>query len=117
MVETAARLKKTTHVLIIEDPGTLLCLLEHVLHLQGYNVVTTDVPLHAFDLALQLQPDLIVLDVGMTGVNGFSLARILRAHPNTADISIIFLSVRSTADALARAKELRADAHDVHPVQ
>ncbi len=78
-------------VLVVEDDTTLLETLEYNLSHQGYEVVTAVNGRDALALARSSQPDLIVLDVMLPGVDGFEVCRILRKE---LSMPIIMLTAR-----------------------
>jgi diguanylate cyclase (GGDEF)-like protein/PAS domain S-box-containing protein len=59
-------------------------------------------------LARQLQPDLILLDVGIPGEDGFEVCKKLKSDPATKDIQVIFLSAASTSADKLRGLEIGA---------
>ena len=61
-------------------------------------------------LAAQEQPDVIMLDVMMPGMDGADTLRALRANPATAAIPVIFLTAKAMPDEKARLSELGAAA-------
>ena len=60
-------------------------------------------------------PSLILLDVMMPGVDGWSVAEQLAADPETRDIPVVFLSARAASEDLERARELGAVGYVVKP--
>ncbi len=60
-----------------------------------------DKPLAAVQKAEELQPDLIVLDIGLPGLNGIEAAR--RIHVFSAESKILFLSLESSVDVVQEA--------------
>ncbi len=63
-----------------------------VLTLEGYETLEADDGRSALALARRERPDLIVMDLGMPGMDGWEAARRLKADPQTADIPIIALT-------------------------
>jgi DNA-binding response OmpR family regulator len=61
-------------------------------------------------LALELQPDVVVLDLVLPGLDGLAVAQHLRAHPLTARVPIVVLSAHAFPEDEARAREAGADA-------
>jgi len=82
-------------ILITEDDGFLRDLTSIVLRKQGYEVAQARDGEEALEVVPTLMPDLILMDVNMPDVDGFTVARRLRANPETADIPIIFLTAHS----------------------
>jgi len=85
----------TEKILVIEDdPGTLR-LLRHTLELEGYRVSTSRNGLQGLRMVQQEEPDLIVLDVMLPGLDGFELCHQLRAEPQTEQVPILMLSAKA----------------------
>ncbi|MEN9366363.1 MAG: hypothetical protein RL489_721 [Pseudomonadota bacterium] len=79
-------------VLIVDDVPDNLAVLHDTLDESGYTVlVATDGP-SALERALRAQPDVILLDAMMPGMDGFEVARRLKAEARTAAIPIIFMT-------------------------
>jgi DNA-binding response OmpR family regulator len=76
-------------VLVVEDEETLRFTLAHNLKKEGYSVVTAARGDDALKLAREEQPDLIVLDVMLPGVDGVQVCRLLRRD---MDVPIIMLT-------------------------
>jgi two-component system cell cycle response regulator len=83
---------RQTRILIVDDVPDSLDLLNEMLRSQGYHTFLANSGPRAIDLARRVQPDLILLDVMMPGMDGFETCRRLKAHPETVDIPIIFVS-------------------------
>lgn len=79
-------------ILVVEDVETVANLLKVQLTLRGYNVLTARDGHSALDLVETTTPALIVSDILMPRMDGFTLAHRLRTNPRTAHIPIIFLS-------------------------
>ena len=67
-----------TRLLIVEDEPTLLETLKYSLERQGYDVVTASDGVQALSTARAENPDLVILDVMLPGLDGFEVCRILR---------------------------------------
>jgi PAS domain S-box-containing protein len=68
-------------VLLADDNRDAVDLLAELLRMDGHVVHTANDGLQAVALASQLQPDVLVLDIGMPGKNGYEVARHVRAQP------------------------------------
>jgi len=94
-------LRKPT-ILIVDDAPDNVALLHEVMLGQGYQTFVATSGEHALDIAQRVQPDLILLDVVMPGMDGLEACRRLKAHPATARIPVIFMSARGeTEDIVA----------------
>jgi DNA-binding response OmpR family regulator len=82
-------------VLVADDDPDIRELVALRLQRAGYRVETASDGLEAFDRAVELVPDLIVLDVSMPGADGFETSRRLRGDPRTAHVPVVFLTART----------------------
>lgn len=86
-------------LLIVDDEPNLLRAVAAVLRGEGFDVSTARNGRDALNYISREQPDLIVSDVRMPGMDGFQLARRLRSADNFSLIPIVFLSAKDqTAD-------------------
>ena len=79
-------------VLIVDDVPDNLSVLHDALDEAGYTVLVATHGAAALQRAAQAQPDIILLDAVMPGMDGFEVARRLKAQPNTAHIPIVFMT-------------------------
>lgn len=89
---TAARKR----ILIADDDPAISRLLERILGYE-FDVATTSDGRAALQLAEQIRPDLMILDVMMPGLDGFAVAAQARNIPGLRTIPIIFLTARDNA--------------------
>ncbi len=94
-------------VLVVEDEPTLVETLAYNLNRQGYTVVTATDGHAALAVARREQPDLIVLDLMLPGLDGFEVCRILRQEMN---VPILMLTART--DEVDRVVGLEMGADD-----
>ncbi len=79
-------------VLIVDDVPDNLSLLHDALDESGYTVLVATNGESALQRAAQALPDIVLLDAVMPGMDGFEVARRLKADPDTAHIPIIFMT-------------------------
>ena len=79
-------------ILIVEDTPNVLELLDVTLRFKGYPVVTATNGQEALDSVRRERPALIITDILMPKMDGFTLAHTLRKDPRTLSIPIIFIS-------------------------
>ncbi|WP_416669423.1 hybrid sensor histidine kinase/response regulator [Egbenema bharatensis] len=97
-------------ILIVDDTPTNLEVLLDLLESAGFKVVVAEDGERAIALAEYAPPDLILLDVLMPGIDGFETCRRLKAHPDTQEIPIIFLT--AVSDNVDKVKGLHLGAVD-----
>lgn len=88
---------KETILLVDDNPTNLTLLFSHLRSLDYY-VLVADSGVAAVEQCQRVQPDLILLDVRMPGMNGYETCRAIKAIPETSDIPILFLSALSDLD-------------------
>ncbi len=79
-------------VLIVDDVPDNLSVLHDALDESGYTVLVATSGESALQRAMQARPDIVLLDAVMPGMDGFEVARRLKAEPETAAIPIIFMT-------------------------
>jgi CheY-like chemotaxis protein len=82
----------SNHILVVEDVANILELLEVTLRFKGYQVVTATNGQEALDLIAKEAPRLVITDILMPRLDGFSMVQRIRCDPQTREIPIIFLS-------------------------
>lgn len=93
--------KKT--VLIVEDNADSRDLVATVIKRAGYDVIEAATGLEAIDQAHAVHPDLILMDLGLPGINGDEATARLKADPSTRAIPVIVNTAFDRAsDAVAR---------------
>ena len=103
-------------LLIVDDSAEVLTLASHML-MDEYTVKLANSGERALALASGgCQPDLILLDIMMPGLNGYSVCERLRADPHTARIPIIFLTAMNSAEDEARGLDLGAVDYVTKPI-
>ena len=79
-------------LLVVEDIPDTLNLVELTLTFKGYRVVTATNGEEALEAIEKERPSIIITDILMPRMDGFTLVHRLRVHPETRDIPVIFLS-------------------------
>ena len=100
-------------VLLVDDNKAILARVETVLSSACVVVGSANDGPHAVSAALELQPDVIVLDVSMPGMSGFEVAARLRTAGSSA--AVVFLSVHEEDELVAAAKESGGIGYVVKP--
>ncbi len=85
-------------ILIIDDDKAIVELVKVNLEIQGHQILTANDALTGIAVAQQESPDLIILDLMMPGVDGFTTCQRIRAQDNTKDIPILMLTALSRTD-------------------
>lgn len=83
---------KPGYLLVVEDNSDILRLLDTTLSFKGYRVVTARNGNEALEAIQKERPAVIITDILMPQMDGFSLVHRLRLNPDTRDIPVVFLS-------------------------
>ncbi len=82
-------------ILVIEDDPPTLRLITYTLQQEGYRVLTATNGLTGIRKAQNENPDLILLDVMLPGIDGFEICHRLRTETQTAGLPIILVSAKA----------------------
>jgi two-component system, OmpR family, phosphate regulon response regulator PhoB len=102
-------------VLLVEDDSALADLLEFRFKAEGYDVTATPDGDEALLLAIELMPDLIILDWMIEGTSGIEVCRRLRRNKATAGLPILMLTARDTEEDRIRGLDTGADDYLTKP--
>lgn len=95
---------------MVEDSEVIQRLIEVCLRPVGFDIeMRSDGP-SGIAAARELMPDLIILDVGLPGLDGWEVLSRLRADENTADLTVLILTAHAQDETKARANADGADA-------
>lgn len=108
---------KHTLILVVDDDPEMLEAIRLRLGAGGHVVRTATDGVQATRLALTERPDLVVLDIGLPGGDGHTVASRLRADPRTQSVPIIFLSGRKGECDYETARTNRVDKYLTKPFQ
>jgi PAS domain S-box-containing protein len=104
-------------IVAAEDNKDALDTLELVLQMGGHELVTaTDGP-EALEKVRATRPDVALLDIGMPGMNGYDVARAIRAEPWGRDILLIAMTGWGREEDKRQAEDAGFDAHLTKPVE
>lgn len=95
-------------ILLIEDEASIRAGLERMLHLEGYEVRSAEDGRGGLLDAIIHKPDLIITDLHMPFIDGFTLLRELSQNPELAPVPVIVLSAREDRETIRRALDAGA---------
>ena len=108
--------ERKLHVLLAEDNEDAAETLRMLLELSGYEVRVASSGPDAVRAARERRPDALLCDIGLPGMSGYEVARILRAEPAFADTFLMALTGYGTPDDQAAALAAGFDRHLAKPV-
>lgn len=104
--------KQGARILIIDDEVEILRVLRRSLAAQGYQIYTISDGTEVMEALIRHRPDLLLLDLGLPGMNGLDVCRQVRGE---SQVPIIVLSVRDSEHDKVQALELGADDYIAKP--
>jgi len=107
---------KAVRVLVVDDNQDSAETLALLLTLEGHTVATAFDGATALAEAARFQPQLVLLDIGMPGMNGYEVARELRAREATKSTVIVALTGYGQPEDRARAAEAGFTDHLTKPI-
>jgi DNA-binding response OmpR family regulator len=90
-------------IVLIEDDHDIRKLVTDILTAEGHRVVASGEPAQAVALVREADPDLVVSDIAMPGMDGYAVLRALQSDPTTARYPVIFLSAQRDFSERVRA--------------
>jgi diguanylate cyclase (GGDEF)-like protein len=108
---------KKRKILLIDDEVTLLEVMKTNLEIEGYEVVTETSGETGLVSAVVDQPDVVILDVMMPGVDGWEICQRMRADPRTKYTPIIMLTALDETEHIVKGFEVGADDYLAKPFE
>jgi signal transduction histidine kinase len=102
-------------VLLADDNRDAIDTMAELLRMDGHVVHTAHEGLSALDVALRTRPDVIVLDIGMPGLNGYEVARRIRAEPWGASSLLVAATGWGQEEDRRKASDAGFDRHLTKP--
>jgi len=112
-----AALPRAQHVLVVDDNQDAADSLAALLDIEGFEVRTVYDGAAAVQAVQQSMPDMVVMDLGMPGMDGCETARAIRSLPGSAGVRMIALTGWGQTDARRRTLEAGFNQHLVKPVE
>jgi len=102
-------------ILIAEDERDIRDLIVFTLQIAGFNIVEVPNGEEAVKKALEVKPDLILMDVRMPKMTGFEACKALKQEEKTKDIPVIFLSAKGQEAEINTGLDLGAEEYFLKP--
>ncbi|MCL4265458.1 MAG: response regulator [Anaerolineae bacterium] len=106
----------TSIVLVVDDEDMTRKLLRLMLERDGFTILEAEDGQQALEVIAESKPDIVILDVMMPNMDGFTTCQELRSQPETATLPIILLSARSQTEAVQAGLESGADRYMTKPI-
>ncbi len=102
-------------ILIIEDEKDIVKMLEYNLKKEGFKTLSAYDGEYALDLAVRKNPDLVILDLMLPGIDGLEVCKELKSNVKTASVPVIILTAKAQESDKIVGLELGADDYMTKP--
>jgi len=106
----------TLSVLVVDDEPMARTLLRLMLVRAGFDVVEAEDGYAALDKLQEAAPDIMILDVMMPGIDGFTVCETVRASSNMSELPIIMLSAKTDLESVNKGLRLGANKYLTKPI-
>ena len=103
-------------ILIIEDTENNRVLLTRRLRPRGYDIITAEDAEKGLLLVEGERPDLVLMDVGLPGMNGWDATRQLKSNPATRHVPVIALTAHAMDGDREKAMAAGCDEYEIKPI-
>ncbi|MEJ2464591.1 MAG: response regulator [Candidatus Thiodiazotropha sp.] len=103
-------------ILVVDDSPTEVHIFKKILERQGYTIVVAKDGQEGVDIAIQVQPDLILMDVVMPVLNGFQATRQIKHNEKTSKIPVIMVTTKDQKTDMNWGMRQGANEYLVKPV-
>jgi two-component system cell cycle response regulator DivK len=103
-------------ILYIEDNAENRLLVRRILEAEGYSVIEATDGLVGLEMAAQMQPDLILLDINLPEIDGYDLARRFRDTPGLQQVPILAITANVMQGDRERTLEAGCDGYIQKPI-
>lgn len=101
-------------ILVVEDSPDISRLVRHILTQAGHQVLAAENGAAGWDIFQQEQPDLVLLDINLPGLNGLEICRRIKEIASTP---VIILTVRAESESVSRGMLVGADYYLTKPFE
>lgn len=102
-------------VLIVEDSPSVRRLIEVSVRPLGVKILAAEDGIQGLDLARRMLPEVVLLDIGLPGIDGWEVLSHLRNDPATADLVVIIVTAHAQPEVAAAAEKRGADGFITKP--
>jgi len=108
MTNSGAAVRKAK-ILVVDDEPEITEIIEAFLDNAGYTIKVENTPSKAIEVAQKLRPDLILLDIMMPGIDGYTICNRIKEDPALTDTPVIFLTGKDSKDDQGRSFQAGGD--------
>ena len=107
--------KLPARILVVDDLAASAETLMTLLEMEGFDVRVASEGMAALKIAVDFRPDVVLLDIGLPGMNGFEVAHRLRTQPESREALLIALTGYGEPESRSRSAQAGFDFHMVKP--
>jgi len=115
--EKGAQPVQTWRVLVVDDNADSADSIAAILETSGHEVEVAYSAQKALEMAVEYQPDIVLLDIGLPDMDGYEVAKHLRQTPELKEMRLIAITGYGQESDLQRSREAGFDEHMVKPVE
>jgi two-component system chemotaxis response regulator CheY len=101
--------------LVVDDSASMRAILKRTLAERGFEVAAAPSGLDALRMMAQQNPDLVLIDWNMPGMNGFDLLREIRRQPSYAQVKLVMVTTETNKAEMTHALAAGADEYIMKP--
>jgi CheY-like chemotaxis protein len=105
-----------TTLLLVEDNEMNRDSISRLLMRRGYTVLLAEDGESGVSTCREAMPDLVLMDVGLPGIDGFEATRQIKTYPGTSHIPVVILTARALTSDMEAARAAGCDDYDTKPV-
>ena len=109
-------MNRKIQIMVVEDHPVNMKLVRDLLEMEGFEVVSCVDAESALECLKNVRPDMILMDVGLPGMDGLELTRILKTGARTKDIKIIAVTAFAMKTDKDKAMEAGCDGYIAKPI-
>ena len=107
-------MQEKSKILAVDDNSINLAIIEELLENQ-YNLITVSTGIDALKVAHEFQPDLIILDIMLHGMNGYEVCQEIRENSSLSHTKIIMVSAKAMTSDRLKGYQIGADDYLAKP--
>jgi DNA-binding NarL/FixJ family response regulator len=104
-------------LMLVDDDPNLILLVKDYLEFRGYTMITAENGRQALEMLEKERPDMIICDVMMPEMDGYSLIKHIRENEKTSWIPVLFLSAKGQSQDKVKGLSTGADVYMVKPFE
>jgi len=103
-------------ILLVDDSETVLLMERMILKKEPYQLITAKNGMEGVEKALEIKPDLILMDVVMPEMNGFDAVKWLRQSDTTRSVPIVMVTTQAEAESMEAGYESGCSDYIIKPI-